>query len=166
MAFIRGRRTGNLEWDGQRLVEMIRSYQVIETYREGGKVRQRVLANLGPYRAVDEALIGLKEHVARCEERLAFCEEEARASWRARREWNYSIKMAEVELQRYRGKLARLEADISQHPEIRSVKDFTLETNCSDTAPDRAHPEICSVGDFVVDTNNSDTTPDRDVGCA
>ncbi len=32
------------------------SYQVIETYREGGKVKQRVLANLGRFSTVEEAL--------------------------------------------------------------------------------------------------------------
>ncbi len=32
------------------------SYQVIETYREGGKVNQRVLANLGRFSTVEEAL--------------------------------------------------------------------------------------------------------------
>lgn len=32
------------------------SYQVIETYREGGKVKQRVLANLGCYPTPEKAL--------------------------------------------------------------------------------------------------------------
>ena len=47
MAFIRSRfssrsgRSGEYEWY---------SYQVIETYREGGKIKQRVLCNLGTFR--------------------------------------------------------------------------------------------------------------------
>ncbi|MER9050219.1 hypothetical protein NKH89_23660 [Mesorhizobium sp. M0923] len=32
------------------------SHQLIETYRQGDKVRQRIIANLGPYRSVEKAL--------------------------------------------------------------------------------------------------------------
>ena len=32
------------------------SYQIIETYREGGKVKQRVIYNLGHHPTIEEAL--------------------------------------------------------------------------------------------------------------
>jgi hypothetical protein len=32
------------------------SHQLIETYREDGKVRQRILANLGPHRTLEDAI--------------------------------------------------------------------------------------------------------------
>jgi hypothetical protein len=50
MAFIR-RRKSTLSW----------SYQVIETYREGGKVHQRVLANLGECSSIDERLTAIRK---------------------------------------------------------------------------------------------------------
>ena len=53
MAFIRCR-TSKTQRYGE-----TRSHQLIETYREDGKVKQRVLANLGDRPTVDEAL----EHV-------------------------------------------------------------------------------------------------------
>jgi hypothetical protein len=38
-------------------------YQVVEGYREGGKVKQRVLAYLGTYETVDKALEKLPVHI-------------------------------------------------------------------------------------------------------
>ncbi len=38
-------------------------YQVVEGYREGGKVKQRVLAYLGTYETVDKALEKLPRHI-------------------------------------------------------------------------------------------------------
>ncbi len=52
MAFIRHRRTACGS-----------SHQVVETYREGGKVKQRVLANLGPYPTIEEALRETRQSV-------------------------------------------------------------------------------------------------------
>jgi hypothetical protein len=40
------------------------SHQVIETYREGGKVKQRVLANLGSCTTLAEAIEQWPRHIA------------------------------------------------------------------------------------------------------
>lgn len=50
MAFIRKRYSGKYRGRDNY------SYQVIETYREGGKVKQRVLINLGPSPTIEQAL--------------------------------------------------------------------------------------------------------------
>ena len=50
MAFIRKRHSSTK--DGEKRY----SYQLIETYRENGNNKQRVLANLGPYASIEEAL--------------------------------------------------------------------------------------------------------------
>jgi hypothetical protein len=39
-------------------------HQLVESYREDGKVRQRVLVHLGEYPTVDAALEGLPERIA------------------------------------------------------------------------------------------------------
>jgi hypothetical protein len=44
------------------------SYQLIETYREGGKVKQRIIENLGPYPTIAEAIRGEQEMVKFWEE--------------------------------------------------------------------------------------------------
>jgi hypothetical protein len=51
MAFIRKRLSSNDQSRGT-----IYSYQLIETYRDGGKVKQRVICNLGGCATVEEAL--------------------------------------------------------------------------------------------------------------
>ncbi len=40
-------------------------YQLVEAYRDGGKVRQRILVHLGKYPTVDEYLAGTREEIAR-----------------------------------------------------------------------------------------------------
>ncbi len=47
------------------------SYQVIETYREGGKVKQRVLANLGRFSTVEEALEDTRWYLEQVESALS-----------------------------------------------------------------------------------------------
>jgi hypothetical protein len=49
--FIRKRFSSNTRFWGERY-----SYQIIETYRDAGKVKQRVLANLGASPTIAEAL--------------------------------------------------------------------------------------------------------------
>jgi hypothetical protein len=132
MAFIRRRKTG-AGW----------SHQAIETYREGGKVHQRVLANLGPYSGVDAALMGLRETVARCERRLSFCVEQA---WKFVSAWGKPPRMELFDrtncfrVNRNRNALARLESDMEKFPQLCSVKEFVVEPKLPDTtlpsAPD------------------------------
>ena len=45
--------------------------QLIETYRDGGRVRQRIIANLGPYATVADAVSGWPEYIAEIEKLLA-----------------------------------------------------------------------------------------------
>jgi hypothetical protein len=58
MAFIRKRHSSN-----HRLYGDIYSYQLIETYRENGKVKQRVICNLHGCETVEQALEIAKEHL-------------------------------------------------------------------------------------------------------
>jgi hypothetical protein len=51
MAFIRKRLSSDHRLDGK-----CYSYQLIETFREGGKVKQRVLANLGRSPTIADAI--------------------------------------------------------------------------------------------------------------
>ena len=46
------------------------SHQLIEAYREGGKVKQRVVANLGPWQTINEAIEGWARDVERLQDRL------------------------------------------------------------------------------------------------
>ena len=56
------------------------SHQLIESYREGGKVRQRVIANLGPWATPEEALHGWAPYVERLESKLRDREEHLAAA--------------------------------------------------------------------------------------
>jgi hypothetical protein len=69
------------------------SYQVIETYREGGKVKQRVLANLGPWPTLEEAVGHGRWNLAYMEGHADHCRAD-----------------------RARAQLARLEAVVSKLP--------------------------------------------------
>ena len=67
MAFVRAKRQGERTY-----------YQLVESRREGMRVRQRVVVHLGPYPSIEEAIAryGERAERARAEERL----------WRARAE--------------------------------------------------------------------------------
>src|SRR4051794_24808917 len=80
------------------------SYQVIETFRENGKVRQRVLANLGRYPTVEEAIHPIRLNLAKLKRSIA-CNTE-------RNERLYQRKRKGlIERQKHNeDKLARLEA--------------------------------------------------------
>ncbi len=103
-----------------------KSHQLIETYRENGKVKQRVLANLGSHPTVEEAL----EHTRKAIEwtrgalarrktqgprgggRLARCRERHLAWWRRR-------------LARQETHLRALEAVVSKSARRRDIVDTT-----------------------------------------
>ena len=99
------------------------SYQLIETYRESGKVRQRVLANLGRHPTVDEALDAARGHVGMDEEFLAMCE---RGYNRAgRRLGSKDYDRAVTRLAKSRAELEHLEAVVSETPQRRGISDTT-----------------------------------------
>jgi hypothetical protein len=74
------------------------SYQVIETYRENGGVRQRVLANLGPHPTIEEALATFGQEAAALESYLKVFKSPL------------AIQGTKWELNRVKSKIARLEA--------------------------------------------------------
>ena len=113
MAFIR-RRKANFNW----------SYQVIETYREGGKVRQRVLANLGNCRSIGE--------------RLAVLEAKAEETGRLLRKYERSLyRRAEIgDIPGRRSKHQRLLDEIAK---LRSVTKFGFDHKHPDTTQHPRH---------------------------
>lgn len=74
------------------------SYQVVETYRENGRVRQRVLANLGPHSTIEEALAAFRGEAAQYEGLLEVFTSPL------------AIQGTKWELNRIRTKIARLES--------------------------------------------------------
>ena len=112
MAFIRCRQSSRAK-----------SYQFVETYREDGKVKQRVLANLGPYPTVELALENARRCVARAERYVEHC----KTGWtrqgrpvHPKHLWN-----AEKDLARHCYDLERLEAVVSETSRRRDVVDTT-----------------------------------------
>ncbi len=79
MAFVRTKKVNGGEY-----------HQLVESYRDGGRVRQRVLLHLGEIATVDEALRVWPERVDQCRRRAQAHREgarlirsgEVRASWR------------------------------------------------------------------------------------
>ena len=69
-----------------------RSHQLIESYREAGKVRQRVIAKLRPWETHGDALEGWQGYIANLEERLRQWEDVLGAvkSARSQRLWSDS----------------------------------------------------------------------------
>jgi hypothetical protein len=107
MAFVRRRTTGR---------GGLFSHQVIESYRRDGRVRQRVLANLGPYPDVASALEGWRDEVVRSEQRLVV----ARARQTRRRD--RMVLLEEHDLDRYRTLLARLQTAIAAYPQLNAER--------------------------------------------
>ena len=69
MAFVRKRHSST--WKGKKHY----SHQLIETYRQDGKVKQRVLANLGPWGTTVEAFYGFEKYLGRLQRKLSELEE-------------------------------------------------------------------------------------------
>ena len=116
MAFIRKR----ISPTGRRTL----SYQLIETYREGGKVKQRVLANLGRCSTVEEALEDTRRHL----ELAARCLSEGK---RYLRRWNLICKLGsdkpvvEKQVERLRRQAEALERVVSKSVRRRTIPDTT-----------------------------------------
>ena len=99
MAFIRCRQSSRAK-----------SYQVVETYREDRKVKQRVLANLGPYPTVELALENMRRRVARAERRVEHCKHGRTRQGRPL----HPKHLSEVDLAGYHHDLERLETVVSE----------------------------------------------------
>src|SRR5262245_51267939 len=95
------------------------SYQIIESYRENRHVRQRALANLGPYPTVEEALHELRQEVAHLEARAERLKTQGR--WRAGKRplsrASYGKAMREIArlLELRRTRLERLETVVANN---------------------------------------------------
>jgi hypothetical protein len=97
-------------------------YQLVETYREGGKVRQRV-ASLGKHPTVEEALHAFRARVARLEVTLE--SNEHPHNWRQfRRQKQRRVELT-VDLAKARARLAKLEAVVSTTAGQRDILDTT-----------------------------------------
>ena len=109
MSFIRCR-TSKTQRGGE-----TKSYQLIKTYRDSGKVRQRVLANLGSHPTVEEAL----EHTRTAVEwtRGALARREARGprgGGRMVRSFERDLAWWRARLEREEVQLRALEAVVSE----------------------------------------------------
>jgi hypothetical protein len=121
MAFIRRRGT---------------SHQIIETYREGSKVHQRVLANLGEATSIEERLMVLLKAAAGTR-RLLNKHERCIAAWTPE-QLDQRIQFGRVpDLSRKRARLDRLIAEIEKLVSLRSVKLFSADRKLPDTTSDR-----------------------------
>lgn len=97
-------------------------YQLVETYREGGKVRQRV-ASLGEHPTVEEALLAFRQSVALWER--ALIRNETPRNPKAFRRRNRERAELTVLLAKARTKLAKLEAVVSTTVRRRDIVDAT-----------------------------------------
>ena len=89
MAFVRKRQGGGkYAWKEG-------SHQLVESYREGGKVRQRQIANMGPWNNVTEAVEGLERHVDRLQEHTHMWD-------RALDEWQQTYEHNREEYEKWR----------------------------------------------------------------
>ena len=94
------------------------SYQVIETYRESGKVKQRVLANLGRFPTVGKALDHCRESLASAERGLARQEQRGpRGGGRYVLSHRKALDWYGREIEKKREHLRRLEAVVSERVE-------------------------------------------------
>ncbi len=102
------------------------SYQVIETYREGGKVKQRVLANLGRFPTVGKALDHCRESLASSERGLARQEQRGpRGGGRYVLSHRKALDWYGREIEKKREHLRRLEAVVSESGRRRDIPDTT-----------------------------------------
>jgi hypothetical protein len=104
-------------------------YQLVQTFREGGKVKQRV-ASLGEHPTVEEALHAFRQRVASLEKTVEKKKTQGPGYYGGRyRRGPPNLKMFMAMLAYYREKLARLESVVS----TTSVRNDILDT----TAPRR-----------------------------
>ena len=102
------------------------SYQVIETYREGGKVKQRVLANLGRFPTVEEALDHCRNSLADAERGLARREQRGpRGGGRYALSHRKTLDWYRRWIEREQEHLRRLEAVVSETSRRRDIPDTT-----------------------------------------
>ncbi len=120
MAFVRCR-TAQTKHHGE-----TKSHQLIETYRENGRVKQRVLANLGDHPTVEEAL----DHTRKAVDwtRRALARKKARGprgGGRLARSFERGLEWWRHRLARQEVQLRALEAVVSESGRRRDVVDST-----------------------------------------
>ena len=109
------------------------SHQLIETYRDGGKVKQRVVANLGHSTTPEEALRHDRVELTRWERILARVEARGpRGGGRLARSHQKTLADHRRRVEKWRGRVATLEVVVSGMVRRRSNVD-TTETPSSDT---------------------------------
>ena len=102
------------------------SYQLIETYREDGKVKQRVLVNLGWFPTVEEALDDCRNSLADAERGLARREQRGpRGGGRYTLSHRKTLDWYRRRIEREREHLRRLEAVVSETGLRRDIPDTT-----------------------------------------
>ena len=102
------------------------SYQLIETYREGGKVKQRVLANLGWFSTVEKALDHCRNSLADAERGLARREQRGpRGGGRYALSHRKTLDWFRRRIERKREHLRQLEAVVSETSRRRTLPDTT-----------------------------------------
>ena len=106
------------------------SYQVIETYREGGKVKQRVLANLGWFPTVEEASDHCRNSLADTEHGLARLEQlRPRDGGRYALSHGQALDWFRRRIERQREYLRRLDAVVSENGPMGRIPDTTDGSN-------------------------------------
>ena len=102
------------------------SYQLVESYRENGKVRQRVLANLGPWPTLDEALEHASIGLGRAHEFVRMCERGHNNAGRSLGEQDG--EHARRRLEKAQAKVEKLERVVSEKRRMVPVSDTTAPT--------------------------------------
>jgi hypothetical protein len=130
------------------------SYQVIETYREGGKVRQRVIYNLGHHATIEAALKYKRDwlrYLTRPAKRRASMISSITAKWRAQRS-EYCAKLDAAREREHAACIADLKADLANLEAVaRSVKSVHYATDKIDTTsrPPIRGTDMPDIPDFL-----------------
>ena len=102
------------------------SHQLIETYRDGGKVKQRVIANLGHSTTPEEALRHDRVQLQTWERILARAEQRGpRGGGRLKKSHQKTLAEHRRRVEKWRGRVAVLEGVVSEMSRRRTNADTT-----------------------------------------
>ena len=102
------------------------SHQLIETYRAGGKVKQRVIANLGHSTTPEEALRHDRVQLQTWERILARAEQRGpRGGGRLKKSHQKTLAEHRRRVEKWRGRVAVLEGVVSEMSRRRTNADTT-----------------------------------------